>query len=551
MKRHNDGNTGNDRMVYFEKGIIHTDLPLDREYCHDAMAYRLGLIGLQLKDIAQRYYDEVLLLKTENARLNKRAKRPVLKPSTIAKKDEDYKQAKKKRTERANPNKSQQPVTLTTIVKPRQPVPPGSRFKGYKDFHVQEIEIKTHHICYRRERWKAPSGEEILGELPDHINGCHFGATLRQFILYQYFHNTVTQPLLLNQLREMGVSISSGQLSNLLTKHNASFLQEKNALLTEGLRHSDYIQVDDTGARHRGNNGFCTQFGNLQFAFFKCSKNKSKNNFLTILQGKSVGYRLNQVAYDYLKRLKSFSNWDLFSVEYQSRGEVFFTSENEWLTYLHCQSYSKGSYKALTDAAMIGYLSQDVFRKNLIILSDEAKQFYINNNAACWVHAERKLTKVLPDGDLQSQLIKRKLSQFWRLYDTLKVELKSGKISSRRKYQLGIRFKNLCKTVPDFKKLNDELKHLQLMKSSLLKCLEGHSVPLHNNLSESDIREFVKRRKISGCTKSEAGQEAVTTFLSLKKTCQRHGISFMDYLNDRLRNIRKIPYLCEFIINPP
>lgn len=551
MQQYNDGNTGNNRMVYFEKGIIHTDLPLERDYCHDAMAYRLGQIGLLLKDIAQRYYDETLLLKAENARLSKRAKRPTLKPSVIAKEDKDYQQAKKKRTQRANPNKKAQPVTQTTILKPQHPVPPGSRFKGYKDFHVQEIEIKTHHICYRRERWKTPDGHEILGELPDKIKGYHFGPTLRQFILYQYFHNAVTQPLLLNQLREMGVSISSGQLSNLLTKNNAAFLDEKNALLKKGLSHSQYIQVDDTGARHRGKNGFCTQIGNHNFTFFKSSNNKSKQNFLSILQGNNIGYRLNQTAHDYLKRLKSFSNWDMFSVEYHSQGEVFFTSENEWLTYLHCQPYSKGSYKTLTEAAMIGYLSQDIFRENLLILSDEAKQFDINSNAACWVHAERKLTNVIPEGIEQTRFKERKLNQFWRLYKALKLERSSGDISSRRQYQFCIRFDNLCKPIPDFKQLNTELKHLDLMKPTILRCLDNHTVPLHNNLSESDIREFVKRRKISGCTKSEDGQEAVTTFLSLKKTCQRHNISFMDYLGDRLQYLNKLPYLTEYIINPP
>ncbi len=58
MTLYNDGNTGNGRLVYFEKGIIHTDLPLERDYCHDAMAYRIGHIGLLLKDIAHAYYRE-------------------------------------------------------------------------------------------------------------------------------------------------------------------------------------------------------------------------------------------------------------------------------------------------------------------------------------------------------------------------------------------------------------------------------------------------------------------------------------------------------------
>lgn len=549
MKQYNDGNTGNTNFVFIKDGIICSSLPLDIEYNHDRCAYELGFVASQLLDMAQRYYDEVKTLKDENARLAKRAKRPSLKPSVIAKQDKDYQQARKKRTERPNPIKSEQAVTETINLKPLQIIPKGSRFKGYREFYVQEIEIAVHTICYRRERWKTPNGVELLGELPRSLQGNHFGPELRQFILYQYFHNHVTQPLLLNQLREIGISISSGQLSNLLTKKNASFKAEKNTLLLEGLRSNDYIQVDDTGARHQGHNGYCTQFGNQNFTFFKTDKSKSKNNFLTVLQGENTGFRLNQAAYDYLKRLKNFSNWSLWQVQYHMDNHVLYHSKNEWLNYLQCQSYTKGSYKALTEAAMVGYLTQDIFKSNLIILSDQAKQFDINNNAGCWVHAERKLTQVIPNNDMKSALKEKKLKQFWCLYDTLKIETKEGDFSSQRKYQLKKRYDNLCKNIPAFKKLNVELDHLREMKESLLKCLNFPEVPLHNNQSESDIREYVKRRKISGCTKSDDGRDAIDTFLSLKKTCQRHDISFLSYLKDRLQNLNEIAPLAEFIRN--
>jgi hypothetical protein len=547
MKQCTDGNTGNTDFVFIKDRTICTSLPLDIEYNHDRCAFELGFVASQLLEMAQRFYNEIRELKDENARLSGRAKRPELKPSTIAKGDQDYKKTKKKRTERKNPIKSKLPITQTFTQKPKQTIPKGARFKGYKLFYVQEIEIVVHNICYRRERWKLANGETLLGELPEGVKNNHFGPQLRQFILYQYFHNCVTQPLLLNQLRELGLSISSGQLSNLLTKKNASFAVEKEQLLLEGLRHSHYIQVDDTGARHQGKNGFCTQLGNQQFTFFKTTGNKSKANFLAILQGQQSGYRLNQTAYDYLKRLKSFSNWSLWKVENDMKSGVLYHSKNEWLNFLDCQRYTKGSYKALTEAAMVGYLTEDVFRRELIILSDEAKQFDLNKNAGCWVHAERKLTQTIPSDEGQSHLKEKKLDQFWKLYDTLNAETKRGQFSHQRKYQLRKRFDNLCKKVTGFKKLNIELAHLFLMKTTLLKCLDRPEVPLHNNQSESDIREYVKRRKISGCTKSDDGRDAVDIFLSLKKTCQRHDISFMEFLNDRLQNINKIPALSDFI----
>jgi hypothetical protein len=81
----------------------------------------------------------------------------------------------------------------------------------------------------------------------------------------------------------------------------------------------------------------------------------------------------------------------------------------------------------------------------------------------------------------------------------------------------------------------------------LLRVLDKPYLPLHNNLSERDIREYVKKRKISGSTRSESGRRCRDTFASLKKTCRKLGISFLQYLKDRLCNEEKIPRLSDLI----
>ena len=86
-------------------------------------------------------------------------------------------------------------------------------------------------------------------------------------------------------------------------------------------------------------------------------------------------------------------------------------------------------------------------------------------------------------------------------------------------------------------------------KAELLLVLERPEIPLHNNLSENDIREYVKRRKVSGSTRSELGRRCRDTFTSLKKTCRKLGVSFWDYLLDRLSKSQEIPPLQDLILH--
>jgi hypothetical protein len=64
-----------------------------------------------------------------------------------------------------------------------------------------------------------------------------------------------------------------------------------------------------------------------------------------------------------------------------------------------------------------------------------------------------------------------------------------------------------------------------------------------------EAREYVKKRKISGGTRSDAGRRSRDTFTSLKKTCRKLGISFWLFLKDRLEKTQLIPTLAQLIRN--
>jgi hypothetical protein len=112
---------------------------------------------------------------------------------------------------------------------------------------------------------------------------------------------------------------------------------------------------------------------------------------------------------------------------------------------------------------------------------------------------------------------------------------------------LGKQFDDLVAQRTDYPSIDGVLKGMAADRAKLLLVLERPEVPLHNNLSEGHIRDYVKKRKISGSTRSDLGRRARDTFASLKKTCRRLGVNFWEYLQDRVRGLGQIPRLADQI----
>lgn len=395
---------------------------------------------------------------------------------------------------------------------------------------------------WRRLRYETPTGEYLVAQLPQHLNNAHFGPTLISYIVHQHHHQRVTQPLLLSQLRQWGVDISSGQLNRLLNEHNESFHHEKDQLLLAGLASSAYVHVDDTGARHRGHNAYCTHIGNEHFAFFESTASKSRINFLELLRTPYTDYHLNKAAWQYMREHKL----PRAPRERLRAGPTLFAEEPAWLAQLDALNITDERHRRIaTEGALIGSLHHHALHQALVIISDDAGQFDVLRHALCWIHAERNFQAILPLNDTHAQALNWVRTQLWNLYDDLKAYKQNPHAAAKRDIEQY--FDELCRTSTTFQTLNQALKRLHKNKAELLLVLERPDIPLHNNLSERDIREYVIKRKISGSTRSDNGRRARDTFASLKKTCQKLGIGFWDYLLDRITLCNNIPPLPQLV----
>jgi hypothetical protein len=413
-------------------------------------------------------------------------------------------------------------------------VPEGSRFKGHEPFLVQDLMISATATCYLRERWVTPDGRTILAPLPEGIDG-HFGPELRRFVLMQYHQGQSTLPRLATFLRSVGVAISKRQLQRLLTDKQDSFVAEAQDVLRAGLETAPYVSVDDTGARHKAKNGFCTQIGNDWFTWFGTRPSKSRLNFLELLRAGHTDYVLNDAAYGYMRK-HSLSAPLIASLA--ARPETSFADQKAWLAHLERLGFTRldvtpDPVRVATEGALWGSVQSHKFLCDAVVLSDDAGQFNVGQHALCWVHAERLVHKLEAFTDKHRAAQAKVRSLIWDFYACLKAyRLKPG---PRRAGALRKQFDRIFLRRTGFVTLDRLLKRLHANKAELLMVLDRPETPLHTNGSENDIRCYVTRRKLSAGTRSDDGRDCRDAFLSLAKTCGKLGIEVWDYLGSRFK----------------
>lgn len=482
-------------------------------------------------------------LREEISRLKGLPRRPTIRPSTLNAPHPDPARKKKRRGKRPGSAKRHKTGALTIhriVPVPLEGLPEGTRQNGYEDYVVQGLRIEAHNVCYRRLRYRLPDGSSRTAPLPLHVKG-HFSDELCGYVLYQHHHNGVTQPLIHEELSELGVDISTGQINRLLSEGHERFHEEKDALLPAAREVSSYFQADDTSARHLGKNAYTTVIANPLFASFTTTASKSRVNFLKLLRAPHEEYVWSEDALSYTESQGLSQELRTRLAGAAAKGIRSFRSDNDWQRQLAAwKVQSDESRRIVTEAALFGTLMHYEMYVGQPLVSDDAGQFKISGllHALCWLHAERSIRKLVPMNAREQAAIDGVRDAVWKYYQRLRAYRQSPTL--RRKAALERDFDRLFRRRTGFAELNEALRRIHAKRDDLLLVLDRPELPLHNNLSESDIREWAKKRKISAGTRSELGRRCRDTFISLKKTCRKLGVSFWRYLGDRLRGTYEI-----------
>jgi len=512
----------------------------NKERIHEAWSkIREKAIGLlnkneELSKELEESKIEVQRLKDYIARTEGRSKKPKIKPSSSDKdsrgkicKDGDQKNTSKKEKEEAGNTKGEEekkPIVIHDTVKLTiDDIPEDWVFKGYKSFIVQDIKILQYNTNYLREWYVDKDGKHHFAKLPKNIkkNG-HYGEELRSFIQYTYHGLRSTEWLVEAFLNDFGFKISKSTIHNIIIKEALGLKEEYNSILKTALLSSVYVQVDDTKEIHNNKNGYFTQIANEAFTWFAANDSKNKITFLETLHAGKVRYLFTAVSIEYLKE-KNVLDIPELSLD------VVFTTKAEYQKYIDTlQIKNKATLRYLEEAALFTSLINNNIPFDLVIMSDDAGQFNIFKRILCWIHIERNIKKLTHVSDNFIVEIESVLTKVWDIYFNLKQYKKSP--NDELKNKIRGQFDALISTQVYCNELQKQLSKLSKKRSELLAALENPILPLHNNLSENNVRKAVQCREIRGSTHSDNGRFAKCIMLTIYSTCKKCFVSFWSFL---------------------
>lgn len=498
----------------------------------------------RLRAANQKLRDEINRLKKEQGKPNIKASRKKGQPTNHS--SEKERRQKRKWTKGRKRDKLKVAREELLYVDKSQ-LPADAVFKGYEEVVVQELRFETDNVRFRKEKYYSPSERRTwLAPLPQGYEG-EFGPHVRSMVITLYYGANMSEPKIIELLSYIGLRISKGQVSNILTKQHETWHAEKDALYRAGLESSCWQHIDETGTRVDGENQYCHIMGNPLYTAYFTRPRKDRLTVIALLQNLIEGQCL--FNNDTHQRLESIPYWarSLMSL---------YWPQSEWLTYKQVEQRIESRLDSLGQmhkthlleaGALTAYHTQTTMPLLEVLMSDDALQFkgLSKEHALCWIHDGRHYKKLMPYVAYHQKILADFLGQYWDYY--AKLEQYRASPNDRDGEQLRQEFDTLFSTVTEYAPLNRRIAKTKAKKEPLLMVLKYPQMPLHNNPAELGARQRVRKRDVSFGPRTTEGVEAWDTFMTLAETAKKLGVSFYAYIHDRVSERYQWPSLAEII----
>jgi hypothetical protein len=407
---------------------------------------------------------------------------------------------------------------------------------------VQNVKIAPHNIQFTREVYFSPSTNcRYRGKLPDGFDQGDFGPDLRALILSLKYCGNMSEPKIGEFLENFQIEVSSGSLSNILTKTVEQFEVVYDQIFQAGVTSTCYQQTDDTSARVGGQSWNTHILCNPYYTYFSTRPGKDRLSFLAFLQHTPNA----QFLFDdqTLKLLAAEfgvpATWRACIAELIQAGGGSFTLQADqlqgWLTdVLKLPAKRLDPRLEIAHAAAIRYYqAQQSVPVIDMLVCDDAPQFKLTTQRIqlCWIHEGRLYKKLDPSVPRHQELLKQFVESFWQYYGWLQKYRQEP--TAERAASLRTIFEKLFSTKTGYDDLDKRIA-FTAKKKGLLTFLNYPECPLHNNASELGARVCARRRDVSLHSRNARGAHAMDVFTTIVQTCKKLGQSSYEFFRMRL-----------------
>lgn len=424
--------------------------------------------------------------------------------------------------------------------------------KGYEDVIVQDAVFRTETVRFRKEKWYArSSGRTYLAPMPPGYQG-QFGPGVKSLALALYYGGNMSEAKIGELFEDVGISISAGQVSNLLIKGQEQWHAEAEAIYRAGLASSPWQHLDETPTRKNGQNQHCHVIGNPLYTAYHTTPGKDRLSVLDVLRNRQTRtFRFNQEALDYLEQV-GLAKWirEGLAEAVRTQGGEHDLGEAalEQVLAAHVPGIGPQQRKWVLDAtAVAAYHAQLEFPVIQVLVCDDAPQFtwLTQQIGLCWVHDGRHYTKLEPSIPHFRTLLADFKGDYWTFYRQLLAYRQQPLLAERDR--LAARFDELFSTTTGYTALDDRIVKTRAKRDCLLLVLDHPELPLHNNPAELAARARVRKRDVSFGPRTDDGLRAWDTFGTLAATATKLGVSLYHYVQDRLSGAPHLPSLASLI----
>ena len=428
-------------------------------------------------------------------------------------------------------------------------LPADVQFKGYVATVIQDVVLRRDNIRFQREQYYSPSTRTTYtAPLPPGYTGSQFGPGIRSLILGLGYGANVTMRLNHRFLTHLGVVISKGEVSALLTTRLEAFEQELHTAVALGLELAGWTGVDQTSTRVDGQNFTCQTLDNPLCCFYLTTPRADRLAVLRALQvGQPLRYRINAAAVAWFDA-RPAPQWAKEQWAQLQRESWLTEPEMILLLDRYFARANRDTRQWLQQAAALAAYWQEPCGPRLgCLVTDDAAVFpqLTAEHALCWVHDARHYYKLSPGFSLFQADLDTFLRDYWGFYQELLAYREAPTPTEAARLEAA--FDALFTQEVRFQPLARCLARTCSNKQQLLLVLRRPELPLHNNSTELAVRQRVRRRDVSFGPRSEAGRRAWDVYQSLAGTLEKLGVSFFAYLADRLGKQCQIPPLAELI----